>query len=153
MVVMFIGDRGTGVGSRLKGFLKYGGKWKPTTHSKYSTVCYTNEQNTSQTRLFCYSKLLHPSKLVTQKNGTKFLKDINGSFFCVNHLCLSTQRNRSVQARDRLSALAIAVSGLSTLVFGETMCPFNSKLSENTDNFKLNAAQFLKKKQSEAHVR
>ncbi|KAI9249362.1 hypothetical protein EDC94DRAFT_527773, partial [Helicostylum pulchrum] len=30
--IMFIGDRGYGVGSNIKGHIKYGGKWKPAIH-------------------------------------------------------------------------------------------------------------------------
>jgi hypothetical protein len=46
--VLFVGDRGYGVGSRIKSFLKYGGTWKPKTHSMYTTVRVTNENNTSR---------------------------------------------------------------------------------------------------------
>ena len=152
-LVMFIGDRGEGTGSRLKGFLRYGGKWKPKVHSRYSTVCITNEYNTSQTCVFCFQKLLHPKKLITKKDGSKFVKSVNGSFHCVNHLCPLVVNARSIQARDRVSALAIAVSGLSSLVLGETVPPFNYKFSDNTDTFNHLAASFLNKKQNQAHER
>ncbi|KAI9246148.1 hypothetical protein EDC94DRAFT_653427 [Helicostylum pulchrum] len=33
-LVMLIGDRGTGVGSRIKGFRRYGGKWKEEIHTE-----------------------------------------------------------------------------------------------------------------------
>ncbi|KAI9254921.1 hypothetical protein EDC94DRAFT_696570 [Helicostylum pulchrum] len=37
-LIMMIGDRGTEVGSRIKGHLRYGGKWKQDIHGKYTSV-------------------------------------------------------------------------------------------------------------------
>ena len=45
-MVMFVGDRGEEVGSRVKGFLKYSGRWKSMINSRYCSVCFTNEYNT-----------------------------------------------------------------------------------------------------------
>ncbi|ORE01496.1 hypothetical protein BCV72DRAFT_236312 [Rhizopus microsporus var. microsporus] len=64
---MFVGDRGLCIGSKIKGFLKYGGNWKSNKDSLYTTVCITNEHNTSQTCLFCFKKLLNPYRLVQGK--------------------------------------------------------------------------------------
>lgn len=57
LLVMFAGDRGLCIGSKIKGFLKYGGNWKSNKNSLYMTVCITNKHNTSQTCLFCFKKL------------------------------------------------------------------------------------------------
>lgn len=55
-MVMFVGNCKEGVGSRIKRFLKYGGRWKSIINSQYCSVCFTNEYNcTSQTFLYCYS--------------------------------------------------------------------------------------------------
>ena len=148
-LIMFIGDRGEGVGSRMKGFLKYGGKWKPNIHSRYTTVCITNEYNTSQTCLFCYNKLLHPKKVLIKKDGSKFIKSINGSSYCVNNICPLVQQQRAIQPRDRLRSLAIAISGFSTLVFGEAVPPFNHKFNDNTEKFITLANTFLNKEHEE----
>ncbi|KAI9486687.1 MAG: hypothetical protein EXX96DRAFT_627135 [Benjaminiella poitrasii] len=67
---MFVGDRGLGIGSRLKGHLKYGGRWKPIKNSPYTSVLITNEHNSSQTCLFCYEKLSHPVGAMTNKKVT-----------------------------------------------------------------------------------
>lgn len=48
-LVMLIGDRGFGYGSRITGFNRYGGKWKHKIHGNYTTVAITNEYKTSQT--------------------------------------------------------------------------------------------------------
>jgi hypothetical protein len=45
-LVMLIGDRGYGYGSRITGFNRYGGKWKHKIHGKYTTVAITNEYKT-----------------------------------------------------------------------------------------------------------
>ncbi|KAI9248110.1 hypothetical protein EDC94DRAFT_352320 [Helicostylum pulchrum] len=67
---MIIGDRGAGVGSRIKVHLRYGGKWKQDIHGKYTSVCITNENNTSQTCVYCYNKLNHPSHAKKIKGRT-----------------------------------------------------------------------------------
>jgi hypothetical protein len=41
--IMFVGDRDLSVGSRIKGFMRYNGHWKPKKHSVCTTVCVTNE--------------------------------------------------------------------------------------------------------------
>ncbi|KAL0137715.1 hypothetical protein V8B55DRAFT_1317116, partial [Mucor lusitanicus] len=46
--VLLVGDRGTGVGSRIKGHLRYGGHWKSKIHGRYTSVCITNEHHSSQ---------------------------------------------------------------------------------------------------------
>lgn len=66
---MFVGDQGTGFGSRIKGFPRYGGGWRPQIHGGYSTVYVTNEYNTSQTCVFCFEKLLNLSKVMTKEDG------------------------------------------------------------------------------------
>ncbi|OAD67163.1 hypothetical protein PHYBLDRAFT_151771 [Phycomyces blakesleeanus NRRL 1555(-)] len=42
-LIIFIGVWGTGVGFRIKGFRKYGGKWKQKIHGEAANVCITNE--------------------------------------------------------------------------------------------------------------
>ncbi|KAI9469779.1 MAG: hypothetical protein EXX96DRAFT_623386 [Benjaminiella poitrasii] len=86
---MFVGDRGLGIGSRLKDHLKYGGNWKPVKNGLYTSVLITNEHNSSLTCLFCYKKLTHPVGAMTNKKGEKRLKTTLGSFVCLNPLCLS----------------------------------------------------------------
>ncbi|KAI8078386.1 hypothetical protein BDF21DRAFT_399636 [Thamnidium elegans] len=109
-LLMFIGDRGTSVGSHVKGFRRFGGKWKEEIHSEAVNVCITNENLTSKTCFFCFDQLVHP------------------------------------QSRDSLSALAIGLVGLSTVLFGIPFPEFlNNKISENyaedyikkTSSFKL----------------
>ncbi|KAI9269674.1 hypothetical protein EDC94DRAFT_645929 [Helicostylum pulchrum] len=108
-LIMFIGDKGTGVGSRIKGFRRYGGRWKEDIHGEATT-------------------LAHPVHQVV-KGDQKFNRTSKGSFWCTNPLCVSVHYKRAIKSRDALSALAIGVVGLSTLLFGAEPSPFNDKIS------------------------
>lgn len=124
--IMFIGDRGYGVGSRVKGFLKYGGKWKPSKHERYTSVLVTNEFNTSKVCPFCFRFIHHPQKIV-RKNDRVFLRLNNGVSICSNENCVLTRTRRNQQPRDSLSALAIGISGASALLLGSYLPPFENK--------------------------
>ncbi|KAI9482747.1 MAG: hypothetical protein EXX96DRAFT_453159, partial [Benjaminiella poitrasii] len=104
---MFVGDRGLGIGSRLKGHLKYGGNWKPVKNSLFTPVLVTNEHNSSQTCLFCYKKLSHPVGAMTNKKGEKRLKTTLGSFVCLNPLCLSVLSGGTTKRRDTMSSITL----------------------------------------------
>lgn len=152
--VMFVGDRGLAVGSRLKGFLRYGGLWKPKQHSRYAAVCVTNEHNTSQTCVFCFKKLMHPLKIDLNKKGERTVKKVSGSFICCNQSCPSVKYNMSTHGRDALSALAIAFSGACNLILGMPCPTFNPRISEiNADAFQNLCHLFLNKKQGAAYRR
>ncbi|KAI9264014.1 hypothetical protein EDC94DRAFT_517810 [Helicostylum pulchrum] len=141
---MFVGDRGTGVGSRIKGHRRYGGR-----RLEEDVVCITNEHNTSQTCLYYFEKLEHPRQLVT-KQGKVREKKISGVLLCVNPACVSVKYGQSTKARDSLSALAIGFSGASTCFLGKP-CPvfhlIKYKINQlATENFNIIATIFLKGK-------
>ncbi|KAG1176861.1 hypothetical protein G6F70_003074 [Rhizopus microsporus] len=123
--IMFVGDRGYCVGSTIKGHLKYGGQWKPRKNSLYTLVCITNEHNTSQACLFCFKKPQSPLRIT----GNTKLKVVNGSFQSVNPDCPSVLAGKATHARDSLSAMAIGLSGIATLLFGATFPQFDPKRS------------------------
>ena len=137
-IVQFVGDRGTGVGSRLKGFRKYGGKWLEVLRSQQNIVCITNEQKTSQLCIFCFEKLCHPR--CSGKRTTK------GALQCVNPACVSVKNGRAIKSRDRLSSLSIGLAGLCYCLFGTTMPHFSpNKISQyDTDHFKKLSLAFVK---------
>ncbi|KAK4510172.1 Up in starvation [Mucor velutinosus] len=130
-LAMFIGDGGLCVGSRLKGHLKYGGKWKPRLHSSVATVHTTNERKTSQTCMYCFGPTSHPSQTIKAKDGKTKTRSIHGAFLCLNPACVSVLNYRAIQGRDKTSALAIAVSGLSILLFKQPLPVFNPKPSQS----------------------
>lgn len=109
---MFIGYRGTGVGSRIKGFRRYGGRSKENIHTEAANVCITNKNLTSQTCVFYFGGLSHPRIKKQAKNGKRYTKVIKGTVYCTNPACIS------------LSALDIALVGLSTVLFGSPLPPF-----------------------------
>ncbi|KAF1799607.1 hypothetical protein FB192DRAFT_1474314 [Mucor lusitanicus] len=114
---MFIGDRGYGTGSYIKKHQRVGGPWQGKLHGSNTKVFVTNEYNSSQTCLYCYRKLSHTYK---QKEGKKTLN--RGSFICHNPECVGRFR---VLPRDRVSAMAIGLAGLSQVLFGVTIPEFD----------------------------
>ncbi|KAI9269996.1 hypothetical protein EDC94DRAFT_512678 [Helicostylum pulchrum] len=67
---MMIGDKGKGVGSTIKGCLRYGDNWKQDNHARYTTVCITNEDYTSQTCVYCFEKPRHPKQPIIKQDKT-----------------------------------------------------------------------------------
>ncbi|ORE03237.1 hypothetical protein BCV72DRAFT_279563 [Rhizopus microsporus var. microsporus] len=135
---MFVGDRGYRVGSTIKGNLKYG-QWKPRKNSLYTSVCITNEHNTSQTHLFCFKELQYPLRVT----GNTKLKAVNGTFQCVNPDFPSVLAGKAIHARDNISAMAIGLSGLTTLLFGAIFPQFDPKYSlSKTAEFEYLSATF-----------
>ncbi|KAI8376814.1 hypothetical protein BD560DRAFT_453707 [Blakeslea trispora] len=112
---MFVGDRGYGIGSSIRGHVRLGGSWKPNKHSLYTSVCITNKHNTSQVCVFCFEKI-------------KSLKTINGTSICSNKACVLNLVKKSHKPRDSLSALAIGISGASRLIGKGTLDVFNPYL-------------------------
>ncbi|CEP18690.1 hypothetical protein [Parasitella parasitica] len=92
--ILFVGNRGYGVGSSIKGHLKYGATWTPKKHALYITVYETNENNNSQTCLFYYEKLAHPITVI-EKEGKKTIKTVNGTFVCSNRRCFTVENGQS----------------------------------------------------------
>ncbi|CEI88079.1 hypothetical protein RMCBS344292_02479 [Rhizopus microsporus] len=131
---MFIGDRGTGIGSTTKGFRRYGGKWKQYKHDIDVNVCITNENMTSQTCMYCFSKLDHSiyRKMINDKDiRTK----VKGSFLCRNPDCVLVSNKNAIKPRDDLSVLAIGHSGLCSLLFQETFPELSAKISHCNTEF------------------
>ena len=133
---MFVGDCGLGIGSRIKGYMRYGGHWKPLKHNLYTSVYITSKHNTFQTCIYYFQKLSHSVQTV-YKNGARRLRTINGAFICDNPNCVSAQAKNAVKGRDTLSAMAIGLFGLATLLFNATFPQFDPQVSQsNTDEFK-----------------
>ncbi|KAL7325933.1 hypothetical protein PS15p_208349 [Mucor circinelloides] len=138
--IMFVGDRGHGVGSRIKGHQKFGGTWKQELHGRYTPTLITNEYNSSQTCLFCFHKLSHPMVAVKDE-----VKATNGSFVCLNAQCPNAY---TVVCRDQVSALAIGLAGLASLLFGVTFPCFDEHPNRvKRDEFNQSALSFLYRKQ------
>ncbi|KAI8082403.1 hypothetical protein BDF21DRAFT_381973 [Thamnidium elegans] len=100
-LVIFIGYKGTGVGSTIKGYRWYNETWKQKIHGQ-STTCITNENKTSQTCVYCFRPLSHSKQKAIVK-GEMIQKSINDAFICYNQTCVSVCNNRNVQIRDSVS--------------------------------------------------
>ncbi|KAL0083580.1 hypothetical protein J3Q64DRAFT_1748218, partial [Phycomyces blakesleeanus] len=105
----------------VKGFGKYGGKWKQNIHGEAVNVCITNECKTSRTCIFCFSPLTNPRIPGKKKRSYKVNK---GTFLCINPRCITVNNRCASKPRDGLSALAIALVGLSSVIFGAAPPPF-----------------------------
>ncbi|KAI8641969.1 hypothetical protein BD408DRAFT_483137 [Parasitella parasitica] len=114
---MFVGDRGHGFGSRIKGHRQFDGFWKQQRHGRYTPTLITSEPNKSQTCAFCFHKLFHP---VAALNGK--IQQTAGSFLCLNPECPNAFKT---MCRDQVSALAIGLAGLGCLLFGRCIFDFD----------------------------
>ncbi|ORE19450.1 hypothetical protein BCV71DRAFT_283364 [Rhizopus microsporus] len=117
---MLIGDRGTGIRSHIKGFRRYGGRWKEQLHGKHVNVCITNGHMTSQTCIYRYQKLCHPKAMLVKKNK-QVSQETKGALMCVNPKCVAVNSGRSIKSRNALSSLAISLSGLTRCLIGSLL--------------------------------
>ncbi|GAN07297.1 hypothetical protein MAM1_0156d06793 [Mucor ambiguus] len=101
--IMFVGGRGHGYGFSIKGHLR--GHWKEERHGRYTPTVTTDEYNSSQTCLFCFGKLSHPTYAKDDA-----VKIIRGIFLCMNTRC---PNNFRFLCRDQVSALAIGLTGVA----------------------------------------
>ncbi|KAI8359094.1 hypothetical protein EDC96DRAFT_596194 [Choanephora cucurbitarum] len=138
---MMIGDRGIGVGSRIKQHLRYGGIWKQDNHARYTTASIINENNTSQTCVYCFQKIQHPKQLIPVEGKTVY-RNMKGALHCLNLECPSARNSRGVSGHDKLSALVIAISGITTLLFQQTLPAFSRTISHSNTDFNRKTASF-----------
>jgi hypothetical protein len=117
--VMLIGNRGTGVGSSIKGYSRRGGKWISETHGRYAVAAITDEHMTSQLCIYCFAPIVHPS----DQDGNVIL----GTSRCINYNCPAFKQGRATNNRDKMSAAAIGISGMAKLLLNKDYPPFTSK--------------------------
>ncbi|KAI8368466.1 hypothetical protein BD560DRAFT_398758, partial [Blakeslea trispora] len=60
---------------------------------------------------------------------------MKGAFHCLNPECPSVRNGRGVNGRDKLTALAIAISGITTLLFQQTLPAFSRTISHSNTEF------------------
>ncbi|KAL7325285.1 hypothetical protein PS15p_207792 [Mucor circinelloides] len=145
MPLLFIGDRGYGINSPVKGHMRCGSAREAKEYSQHCPVIVTNEHNASQTYLFCCSKPSHPQKLVIMKNK-QHLCSVNGTSVCTNSGCALRTKDETHKTRDSLSALAIDLAGLSTVILGQPIPSLDLSFSEpKTEKFETLAKAFCTK--------
>ncbi|KAG1265047.1 hypothetical protein G6F68_003892 [Rhizopus microsporus] len=121
---------------------RYGEKWRQCMHGMNINVCITNENVTSQTCMYCFSKLDHPIYRKIDKDKDIRTK-VKGSFLCRNSDCVLISNKKAIKSRDNLSALAIGLSGLCNLLFQETFPELSAKISHCNTEFINKTASFL----------
>ncbi|KAF9948128.1 hypothetical protein BGZ72_009918 [Mortierella alpina] len=123
--VMVIGDAGTGIGSRIGGHARRGGKKMRTEHMKHGPVVIADENNTSRTCCYCFDPVQLATGRRLVKGQVKMVK-IHGTVECVNEECLSFKAGYTMKSRDPHAALAIGLSGTSGLLSAnrQVLAPF-----------------------------
>jgi hypothetical protein len=125
----FIGDAGTGIGSRLKGHARRGGAKIRAQHRQRGSVINTNEFMTSKTCPFCFcrTRLASSRRLV---DGKVKVVRVNGAMECCNPACMSFKAGYTVRPRDSQAAVNIAIAGFSALhdAAKEPLPPYRSHL-------------------------
>ncbi|ORX47525.1 hypothetical protein DM01DRAFT_1292911, partial [Hesseltinella vesiculosa] len=99
-----IGHAGTGVGTRVGGHFRLGGKWHRRISRQHTIVLVTNEARTSMTCPFCRHRIIHPRKAVNGKSKLNL-----GTSCCANPCCESYQQQKNCFSRDALSCTCIAL--------------------------------------------
>ncbi|KAI8338329.1 hypothetical protein EDC96DRAFT_450154 [Choanephora cucurbitarum] len=105
---MLVSDIDCSFGSPIRVRVRLGGLWKAKGHSLYTSVCMTDEHDTSQSCVFV-------------KGGKEDLKVINGTSVCSNKTCIRHLAKQSRTPKDSLCVLAIGVSGASKLIQGRIL--------------------------------
>ncbi|ORX47800.1 hypothetical protein DM01DRAFT_1348540 [Hesseltinella vesiculosa] len=112
-LIRAIGNCGSGVGSRIGGHMRVGGKWHRRVAQRHGVSLIVNEHRTSMTCPFCGSCIMHPKK----KGGRLNL----GTSACINGSCPSVKISMNTFGRDSLAATCIALRGFGQLVGHPTL--------------------------------
>jgi hypothetical protein len=131
-LVMGIGICGTGVGSRLKGHLRLGGKQMHRRHRRYEVVSMTDEYRTSQTCATCFGQVVRPVRVKTV-NGSSKRGTCNGGSLCMNASCPSYQTGTNTRNRDVEAAKCIAIASTCQLLKGSRPLPLAK--NENSQSY------------------
>ncbi|KAI8359196.1 hypothetical protein BD560DRAFT_405599 [Blakeslea trispora] len=68
---------------------------------------------------------------------------MKGVFHCLNPECPSVRNGRGISGRDKLPALAIAIPGITTLLFQQTLPAFSGAISHTNTDFDYKIASLL----------
>ncbi|KAI8886531.1 hypothetical protein K501DRAFT_177409 [Backusella circina FSU 941] len=100
--IMFIGDRGHDIGSRIKGHLKYGGHWKEKKHRLY-TSCENTDCVASKSKKALRSRDQLPSLAISLAGLSKLL--FNATFPVFDHIV--SQNNTALFNKNSMSLFTI----------------------------------------------
>ncbi|CAO3569228.1 unnamed protein product [Mortierella alpina] len=122
VTIMAYGTAGSGIGARIGGHLKWGGKWLRHELLRLDMVmALTDEFNTSQICVHCYEKLQLARSSRLRGTEIKSVR-VHGSVVCTNPRCEAVKRGYATRARDSNAAIGILISyssvAMRDLVFG-----------------------------------
>ncbi|KAK3825497.1 MAG: hypothetical protein J3Q66DRAFT_278143 [Benniella sp.] len=111
---MITGLAGTGVGSRIGGHTRRGGKKLRHEHQQHCVVALTDEFRTSKVCVYCFHQVqqARSRRLI---NGEIKTVRVHGALECTNPACPSFQEGYTIKPRDPHAAVAIALAGISAL--------------------------------------
>ncbi|KAK3805831.1 MAG: hypothetical protein J3Q66DRAFT_273363, partial [Benniella sp.] len=110
-----IGDAEIGVGSRIKGFSRRGGKRLRKEHRRYTVASINPEYRTSKTCSYCFCTLQRAGYR-RLKEGTIQESSINGALDCWNLNCPSFIHGCNITNRDQHAAFNIGIVGASIIL-------------------------------------
>lgn len=116
VTVFAYGAAGSGVGSRIGGHLRWGGKWMRQELLRLGiVVALTDEYCTSKTCVHCFQRLqLQRSRRLI---GTDIkTRRVHGSVVCVNPLCPAVKAGYATRPRDSNAAVRILLSAASVML-------------------------------------
>ncbi|GJJ74906.1 hypothetical protein EMPS_07264 [Entomortierella parvispora] len=131
--VIFMGAAGTGVGSRIGGHYRLGGKNIRKQHRQVGTVVVTDEYMSTQRCCFCFKKT-HSARsrrlVTTDKGKTVNTVLVNGSKECDNTACPAFKNGYTTRPRDTQACVCIGISGFSAIQDQERipLAPFRPHL-------------------------
>ncbi|GJJ73706.1 hypothetical protein EMPS_06064 [Entomortierella parvispora] len=116
--VIFMGAAGTGVGSRIGGHYRLGGKNIRKQHRQVGTVVVTDEYMSTQRCCFCLEKT-HSARsrriVGSEKGRTINTVTVNGSKVCFNTACPAYKNGYTTRPRDTQACVCIGISGYSAI--------------------------------------
>ncbi|KAG0041135.1 hypothetical protein BGZ83_002301, partial [Gryganskiella cystojenkinii] len=112
ITLMFIGTAGSGVNSRTKGHLRYGGNKLSAEHMRHVPVLMTDEFLSTQLCPFCLRRIQYAKSRPAEGKG---LKSVHGCVQCTYSRCLSFKLGYCKRGRDMNAAFNILIRGWSQL--------------------------------------
>ncbi|KAG0050544.1 hypothetical protein BGZ83_004667 [Gryganskiella cystojenkinii] len=106
LTVMYVGDAGTGLNSRIGGHLRWGGNKVCENHMRFIPVLMTDEYLTTKTCPFCWRRVRFG-----RARTDKGVRSVKGVIQCKNPKCLSFKLGYSKRARDTNAAFNIMLRG------------------------------------------
>ncbi|KAF9163009.1 hypothetical protein DFQ26_003042 [Actinomortierella ambigua] len=111
----FVGDSGSGVGSRIGGHVRRGGGRLRAAHRQHAVVAITDEYLSSQRCPLCFERTRPARSRRKKRDGSIKTVSVKGSMECRNHDCPSFCCGYATKPRDSQGSFNIGTNGYSLL--------------------------------------